>query len=384
MIRVGVVLDWNMDASSLVGITRNLFRELGKLMNEKRSFTIAGIKLNNIKIGDINQHFDCIHIPNMGGYKFPVDESNLCKNLILGPSGIDEVIYGKDVMFRKSRWKEQERQIKNEVNNWKNHIDKVKSVHVVANSEFDELHQYLEIPEEKMKVIHHGINHDLFKPPLNKEKTRKEILSKFKLPISKYFVHVGEYNWVRKNYLRLFDAYKEAQKLGLKHQFIFVGKYAPHIKKKGERIPGIKFLGWATDYHLVKLLQGADAFLLPSIHEGFGMPLVEAMACGVPPITTNKHAPPEVVGDAGILVNPYDTSEITTKMLQAATNDVLLSKLSENSLKRAKMFSWENNAKQILELYENINSKSMENFEKNYEVAAYRTLTTDFQLILDF
>ena len=76
MIRVGVVLDWNMYSSSLVGIARNLFRELGKLMNEKRSYTIAGIKLNDIKIGDINQRFDCIHIPNMCGYKFPVDESN--------------------------------------------------------------------------------------------------------------------------------------------------------------------------------------------------------------------------------------------------------------------------------------------------------------------
>ena len=383
MIRVGVVLDWNMNASSLVGIVRNLFRELGKLMNEKRSFTITGIKLNNIKIGDINQRFDCIHIPNMGGYKFPVDESNLCKNLILGPSGIDEVIYGKDVMVKKSRWKEQEQQIKNEVNNWKNHIDKVKSVHVVANSEFDEMHQYLEIPEEKMKIIHHGINHDLFKPPLNKEKTRKEILSKFKLPISKYFVHVGEHNWVRKNYLRLFDAYAEAQKLGLKHQFIFVGRYAPHIKKKGERIPGIKFLGWVLDHHLVNLLQGADAFLLPSIHEGFGMPLVEAMACGVPSITTNKHAPPEVVGDAGILVNPLDTSEITTKMLQVATDDALLNKLSQNSLKRAKMFSWEKNAKQILELYENIDSKPTVNFEKNHEIAAYRTLTTVCEIFPD-
>ena len=117
MIRVGVVLDWNLYASSLMGIARNLFRELGKLMNEKRSFTIAGIKLNDIKIGDINQRFDCIHIPNMGGYKFPVDESNLCKNLILGPSGIDEVIYGKDVMIKKSRWKEQEQQIKEDIEN---------------------------------------------------------------------------------------------------------------------------------------------------------------------------------------------------------------------------------------------------------------------------
>ena len=376
MIRVGIVLDWNIHASSLMGIARNLFRELGKLMNEKRSFTITGIKLNNIKIGDINQRFDCIHIPNMGGYKFPVDESNLCKNLILGPSGIDEVIYGKDVMVKKSRWKEQEQQIKNEVNNWKNHIDKVKSVHVVANSEFDEMHQYLEIPEEKMKVIHHGINHDLFKPPLNKEKTRKEILSKFKLPISKYFVHVGEHNWVRKNYLRLFDAYAEARKLGLKHQLIFVGKYANHIKKTGEQIQGIKFLGWVSDSHLANLLQGADAFLLPSIHEGFGMPLVEAMACGIPCITSDRHAPPEVVGDAGLLVDPYDVSDIANKMIEISDVDTLQT-LSKRALQKSQDYSWKINAAKILELYEKHTKFTGKwNFENEYEMAAFRTLST--------
>ena len=67
MIRVGVVLDWNIYASSLVGIAQNLFRELGKLMNEKRSFTITGIKLNNIKIGDINQRFELHSYSKYGG-----------------------------------------------------------------------------------------------------------------------------------------------------------------------------------------------------------------------------------------------------------------------------------------------------------------------------
>ena len=113
------------------------------------------------------------------------------------------------------------------------------------------------------------------------------------------------------------------------------------------------------------------------------MPLVEAMACGIPSITTNKHAPPEVVDDSGILVNPLDSSEIATEMLQIVTDDALLNKLSQNSLKRAKIFSWENNAKQILELYENIDPKPTENFEKNYEIAAYRTLTTVCEIFPD-
>jgi hypothetical protein len=70
-------------------------------------------------------------------------------------------------------------------------------------------------------------------------------------------------------------------------------------------------------------------------------------------------------------------------MLQVTTDDALLNKLSQNSLKRAKMFSWEKNAKQILELYENIDSKPMVNFEKNYEIAAYRTLTTVCEIFPD-
>ena len=105
--RIGIVLDWNLNVSGLMNIARNTFRELGELMNETKSFTISAIPLNSIRIGDINQHFDCIHIPNMGGYKFPYEESLRCKNLILGPIGIDEVIYGSEVFADKSLWKRQ-------------------------------------------------------------------------------------------------------------------------------------------------------------------------------------------------------------------------------------------------------------------------------------
>ena len=381
--RIGIVLDWNLDVSGLMNIARNTFRELGELMNKTKSFTISAIPLNLIKIGDINQHFDCIHIPNMGGYKFPYEESLRCKNIITGLSGIDEVIYGSEVFADKSLWKRQAPIIKKNVPMWEKDITKISAVHVVAKSEQSEMNKHLGIPLEKMTVIPHGINHGLFKPPLNKEKTRKEILSKFKLPISKYFVHVGEHNWVRKNYLRLFDAYAEARKLGLKHQLIFVGKYADHIKKKGERTQGIKFLGWVSDSHLANLLQGADAFLLPSIHEGFGMPLVEAMVCGIPCITSDRHAPPEVVGDAGLLVDPYDVSDIANKMIEINDGDTLQT-LSKRALQKSQDYSWKINAAKILELYEKHTKFTGKwNFENEYEMAAFRTLSTTCLLFAD-
>ncbi len=376
-----MVLDWNVHASSLMNINRNLFRELGKLMNETKSFTIAGIKESSVGIGDINQHYDVVHIPNMGGYRFPVTPVQNCKNLILGPSGIDEVIYGDKVFTNHSKWKTQEPIIKTEVNNWKKYIVKVKSVHVVTSSESDEMHQYLGIPYEKMIIIPHGINHDFFKPPVNKENTRRKILKKFGISDLRYFLHVGELNWARKNHIRIIEAYDKARKSELKHKLIFVGKYHNEIKERGEKVPGIKFLGWVSDEHLLELMQGADAFILPSIHEGFGMPLAESMACGVPCITSNTHAPPEVVGDSGLLVDPNNTYEISEKMLQIVDKK-LLTELSEKALKQAKLFSWKENAKKILKLYENRNAP-MKNFEERYDLAAYRTLTTVCELYPD-
>ena len=91
--RIGIILDWNVNASSLMNINRNLFRELGKIMNASKSFTITAIKESSVGIGDINQYYDVVHIPNMGGYRFPLIPAQNCKNLIIGPSGIDEVIY---------------------------------------------------------------------------------------------------------------------------------------------------------------------------------------------------------------------------------------------------------------------------------------------------
>ena len=88
----------------------------------------------------------------------------------------------------------------------------------------------------------------------------------------------------------------------------------------------------------------------------------------------------EIVNNAGLFVNPLDISEIATKMQQISIDPILLDKLSQNSLIRSKIFSWETNAKQILELYENIESKPIENFEDSYDLAAFRTLTTICEL----
>ena len=160
-------------------------------MNETQTFTITALRQDDLGVGDINQHYDCISIPNMGGYAFPSDKSLFCNNLVLGPSGIDEVIYGGEVFFDKSLWKRHRPLMKKEVSRWDKHIDKISAVHVVTKSELDEMHQYLKIPKDKMTIIPHGVNHDIFKPAENKPKTRKTVLGKFDLPDQSYFIPVS-------------------------------------------------------------------------------------------------------------------------------------------------------------------------------------------------
>ena len=374
--RVGFVINWNLDASSLTNIARNNFRELGKLMNQTKSFTIAAIAIQSINVGDFNQHFDLLHIPNMGGYKFSLNAAIHCNNVILGTSGLDEIIYGKDILVWKSSWNAVKKEISKEITYWKKYIDKIKHIHVVTNSELEEFHKYLDIPYEKMSIIHHGVNHSFFKPSKDKEATRKKILSKLNIPSLPYFLHIGEKNYVRKNQKRLAQAFVQAKKSGLTHNLIIAGKHYPSIENELSKIDGIFFLDWIPDDDLLQLIQGSDAFFLPSIHEGFGMPLVESMACGIPCVSSNQHAPPEVILDSGLLVDPYNVDDIANSMLKLDSDEKLLNDLCLKSLSRSQDFSWQKNAEEIFKLYQINPSKSMDNFEKQYELAAYRTLVS--------
>ncbi len=381
--RIGIVLDWNVHASSLMNIARNMFRELGILMNKQQNFTISALRKDTLGIGDINQHYDCIHIPNMGGYAFPTDKMLSSKNLILGPSGIDEIIYGGEVFFDKSLWKIHEPLIQKEILRWQNHIDKISAIHVVAKSELNEMHQYLKIPQEKMTIIPHGVDHNLFKLSENKFETRKTILENFDLDDGPYFIHVSEINYARKNLFRILDAFKKARNEKIPQKLILVGKTLPLISKKIQDHEDIIQLGYVSDSELVSLIQGSDAIVLPSIHEGFGMPLLEAMACGVPSITLNKNAPPEVVEDSGLLVDSHNPDDIAKKMIEINKNSILKN-CSEKAYSLSQKYSWKKHATQILSLYsKHTISKQNWNFDDSYELSAYRTLTTVVELFAE-
>jgi glycosyltransferase involved in cell wall biosynthesis len=110
-------------------------------------------------------------------------------------------------------------------------------------------------------------------------------------------------------------------------------------------------LGYVKHEDLPNLYSAAEMFLFPSLWEGFGIPVIEAMACGTPVITSNNSCLPEVAGNAALLVNPYSVDDIAGAMHKIHSNSALKEQLSQTGLLRSKEFTWKKTAEQSLLVY---------------------------------
>ena len=118
--------------------------------------------------------------------------------------------------------------------------------------------------------------------------------------------------------------------------------------------PNVRFMGFVDDDDLAALLQGALCLLFPSFTEGFGLPIVEAMALGCPVISSNASSLPEVVGDAGVLVEPDDVEGLSREMLNLLSDEGRWEELRKRGLVRAKQFSWDETARRMVEVYRSV------------------------------
>ena len=164
LLRINLPINYGSfaNATSLNLITRKLYRELATLMNEKKSFTIAATFLNDCGIGNVNQHYDCVSIPNMGGYRFPPEPTLHSKNLIVGLVGIDEVVLGREVYKTEQDWLRNKPIIDKELKKWEKFSNKIKAVHVSNHSEKDQITRYLKIPEDMIHIVPYGVEHNLY------------------------------------------------------------------------------------------------------------------------------------------------------------------------------------------------------------------------------
>ena len=118
----------------------------------------------------------------------------------------------------------------------------------------------------------------------------------------------------------------------------------------------MRFLGFVPIETLRAFYQTAEAFVFPSLYEGFGLPPLEAMACGTPVVCSNVSSLPEVVGQAALIVNPENVFDIARGMREVLLDDALRGRLIAEGLKKAGQFSWERTAAEVLQAYEEIAS----------------------------
>ncbi len=125
------------------------------------------------------------------------------------------------------------------------------------------------------------------------------------------------------------------------------------IKKLGLE-KEVVFTGFVSEEELPKWYNAADLFIYPCLYAGFGLPPLEAMACGTPVITSNLTSLPEVVGDAGIMINPYDKKQLVEAIHRVLTDENLRENLIKKGLQKAKDFSWDKAAKETLTVYRKV------------------------------
>ena len=210
------------------------------------------------------------------------------------------------------------------------------------------------IRADKIRVVYPCIPAS-FKPMVE----RRAITTTYNLPVP-YILFVGTLE-PRKNVTTLIRAFALAKQRGaLPHALVIAGQRGwlyQDIFRTVEQLElktHVIFLGYVPDDDLPALYSGADLFAYLSWYEGFGLPVLEAMTCGVPVLTSNVSALPEVVGDAGILVAPDDPEQAASEMLRVLTDTELRHELSARGLARAALFSQERFARGILQVYEEV------------------------------
>lgn len=223
----------------------------------------------------------------------------------------------------------------------------------VSQATRQDLEQHAAVAPERIDVIYNGAELDRFN---SQDKAGAAQRSKQRLGIeTPYILYTARLEHPGKNHLRLLEAFAQLKKKDhLPHHLVLAGSpwhgaeaiYAAAHDLGISRY--VSFPGFVAENDLPDLYSGADLFVFPSLFEGFGIPLLEAMASGTPLCAANIASIPEVVRHAGLLFNPACTDEIKQAIMRLATDSKLRAELVKRGLKQVQRFSWDDSAKQVI------------------------------------
>jgi glycosyltransferase involved in cell wall biosynthesis len=228
----------------------------------------------------------------------------------------------------------------------------------VSQSTKNDLVKFYGVDPNKIVVTHLAYDKEVFHPRNYEE--IQPVLDKYGLTYQKYVLFLGTVQ-PRKNIPNLVEAFQKIRKENRMEEklAIFGGRgwlWEPIVKKvKTAGLDGsVKYFDYAPKEDLPFLYAGAKLLTLPALYEGFGLPPLEAMASGVPVVVSNISSMPEVVGDAGTLVDPNSVDSIADGLLKVLTDNNLREQMIAKGLERAKQFTWENTARKTLEVFESL------------------------------
>jgi len=240
-------------------------------------------------------------------------------------------------------------------------VKKSKKVITVSHFEKNRIGEFFGIKgDNKLDAIYNGVS-EHFKPVTNKEELQR-VKDKYNLP-EKYFFFLGNTD-PKKNTKGTLKAFSDFLKqTGSGHKLVMLDYDKTELNKllieinDTNLINHIILTGYVINTDLPSIYSQCDVFLYPSLRESFGIPMLEAMSCNVPVITSNTSSMPEVSGGAAHIINPFNPEEITQGILEILNNEAYRKSLCDRGLERGKQFSWKNMAKDYLRLYKLIHSE---------------------------
>ncbi len=225
----------------------------------------------------------------------------------------------------------------------------------ISQNSKEEIIKYLGVAEEKIEIVYPGVNHKLYSHQLKPE-DELEIRKKYSLP-ERFILYLGTLE-PRKNIGKIIEAYAGYRKKnnselslvlagqkGWRYTYIF-NKIKDY--NLGNRV---HFTGYVAEEDKPAIYQMSEMFIFPSLYEGFGLPVLEAMAAGIPVITSCVSALPEVAGKGAITVAPGSVTDITGAIKKIAGDKIFRNELAKRGLEQSKKFSWEESARRLTEIY---------------------------------
>ena len=228
--------------------------------------------------------------------------------------------------------------------------------HILADSAAtkDDLIELYETPARKITVLYSGVDQRFRR--VGDRRALEAVRAKYGLAGGPYILSVGTVQ-PRKNYSRVIAALADVRASGLDLRYAIAGGKGWLEDEMQRTIAAtgmddcVHILGYVDDEDLPALYSGSRMLLMPSLYEGFGLPLLEAMACGAPVITSNVSSLPEVAGDAAILIDPTDSAALRDAIIAVETEPNMREQLVEKGYRQAKRFTWRRSATQLLSVY---------------------------------